>query len=96
MAKRPPLTQEVANPAGRKFLYSVPNAAVALDISVSTLYDHIKAGTVRPVAFGGRTMITADELERVMRSLQPVAGLGPAAPGRVGRRAAPAPQARRE
>ena len=64
---------EVDRPTGRKFLYSVANAAAALDISVSKFYEHVRDGTIRPVALGGRTMVSADELQRVVSSLKPKA-----------------------
>lgn len=48
-----------------KLLYSPNNAANALDVSRSTIYELMKAGLVRFVAFSNERRIPAAEVKRL-------------------------------
>lgn len=48
-------------------LYSVNDACAALGgMGRTWLYDQIKAGRIRPVKLGARTLIPASEIERMV------------------------------
>jgi hypothetical protein len=54
-------------PAPQSLAHTIPNACLRMGgISRSTLYNMIKAGRVRTVEIGGRTMVTDAECHRVV------------------------------
>jgi len=53
-----------------RLAYSVADAAQAIGISRSRLYEHISEGTIRPIKDGRRTLITLGELERFLQTLE--------------------------
>lgn len=46
----------------RKLAYSIPEAVAATGIGRSTLYQHIKAGSLIATKIGGRTVILSEHL----------------------------------
>lgn len=51
-----------------KLAYSVHEAAAALGLSASSIWKWISLGQLRAVRVGGRTLIPADELNRILKS----------------------------
>jgi len=51
-----------------KLAYSVHEAAAALGLSASSIWKWISVGQLRAVRIGGRTLIPADELKRILKS----------------------------
>lgn len=51
-----------------KLAYSVHEAAATLGLSASSIWKWISLGQLRAVRVGGRTLIPADELERILKS----------------------------
>lgn len=51
-----------------KLSYSIPQAVAATGIGRSTIYKHIKAGTLRATRIGGRTVILAEHLTAWLNS----------------------------
>lgn len=49
--------------------YSVTNAAKALDVSRSTVYNLIASGQIVALKMGTRTIVTAEELKRYLGTL---------------------------
>ena len=60
------LKQAKDRPAGPKLAYSVHEAAAVLGLSASSIWKWISLGQLKVVRLGGRTLITADELNRVL------------------------------
>lgn len=58
------MTNVTSEPA--KLGYSVKEAIAASSISKTSLYAHIKAGRLRATRIGGRTVIPADSLRRLI------------------------------
>ncbi|MEK4240808.1 helix-turn-helix domain-containing protein [Janibacter sp. FSL W8-0316] len=56
----------------KRLLHPIPDAAQALGVSRTTIYELISAGALKPVKIGRRTFIAQDELERYVRSLTEV------------------------
>jgi len=54
------------SPSGERLTYSVAEAAARLGVCRATLYTRIKEGQVQAFLWGGRRLIRADELERVI------------------------------
>ncbi|HEY4267564.1 MAG TPA: hypothetical protein VGM94_05165 [Galbitalea sp.] len=52
-----------------KLAYSIPNFAEAVDLSVTTIRDHIDAGNLVPSYPNSKPIITRAEGERWLRSL---------------------------
>ena len=52
----------------RKLSYSIPQAVAATGIGRSTLYKHIKSGTLRATRIGGRTVILEEHLTAWLNS----------------------------
>lgn len=50
----------------QKLAYSLKEAARASSLSRSTLYSYIAAGRLRVVRVGGRTIIPADALQKLL------------------------------
>ena len=50
----------------RRFAYSVPEAAAQLSVSKNHLWKLIERGVVRQVRLGGRVVVPASELDRVL------------------------------
>jgi excisionase family DNA binding protein len=50
----------------RRLALSVDEAAAALGLSASSIWKWISLGQLRAVRLGGRTVITAKELDRVL------------------------------
>lgn len=53
-------------PPGAKLAYTVDEAGPALGVSRSTVFDMIREGEVEARRVRGRTVITRDELQRVL------------------------------
>jgi len=51
-----------------KLAYTIHEAVAATGIGRSTLYFHLKTGSLRPTKIGRRTVILADELARWLAS----------------------------
>ena len=51
-----------------KLAYSVHEAAAALGLSASSIWKWISLGQLRAIRVGGRTLITAEELDRVLET----------------------------
>lgn len=51
-----------------KLAYSVHEAAAALGLSASSIWKWISLGQLRAVRVGGRTLIPADEINRVLET----------------------------
>lgn len=51
-----------------KLAYSVHEAAAALGLSASSIWKWISLGQLRAVRVGGRTLIPAGELRRILKS----------------------------
>ena len=49
-------------------LLTIPEAARFLRCNVSTIYRSIKMGKIRPTKITGRTLISADELRRLIEA----------------------------
>jgi excisionase family DNA binding protein len=56
------------NTGARKLAYSIPETVAATGIGRSTIYKHIKAGTLRATRIGGRTVILAEHLTAWLNS----------------------------
>ena len=54
-----------------KLAYSIPNLAAAVDLSVSTVREHIDAGNLVPAYPNTKPIIMRSEAERWLRSLPP-------------------------
>jgi excisionase family DNA binding protein len=54
--------------SGARLAYSVHEAAGALGLSASSIWKWISLGQLRAVRVGGRTLIPADELERILKT----------------------------
>ena len=52
-----------------KLAYTIPEAAEAVGLSRSMLYEQLSRGKLRAVKCGGRTLLQRIELERWLRSL---------------------------
>jgi excisionase family DNA binding protein len=50
----------------RRLALSIDEAAAALGLSASSIWKWISVGELRAVKLGGRTLITAEELDRVL------------------------------
>ncbi len=50
----------------RRLALSIDEAAAALGLSASSIWKWIALGQLRAVKLGGRTLITAEELDRVL------------------------------
>jgi excisionase family DNA binding protein len=50
----------------RRLALSIDEAAAALGLSASSIWKWISLGQLRAVKLGGRTLITAEELDRVL------------------------------
>jgi excisionase family DNA binding protein len=48
--------------------FSVPEAAAALGLSASSIWKWISLGQLRAIRVGGRTLVTAEELDRVLET----------------------------
>ena len=48
--------------------FSVNEAAAALGLSASSIWKWISLGQLRAIRVGGRTLITAEELDRVLET----------------------------
>jgi excisionase family DNA binding protein len=55
-----------ASPGRRAF--SVNEAAAAIGLSASSIWKWISLGQLRAIRVGGRTLITAEELDRVLKT----------------------------
>ena len=55
---------------GDKLAYTVPEAAHALGISETTVWELLKTGTLRKIKLFGRTLIKREELQRVLDSAE--------------------------
>jgi excisionase family DNA binding protein len=55
-------------PPLKKLAFSVHEAAGALGLSASSIWKWISLGQLRAVRVGGRTLIPADELDRILKS----------------------------
>lgn len=53
-------------PAAAPLAYTLDQAAAACGLSRSSLYRHGKAGRLRLVRVGGRTLVTADSLRALV------------------------------
>ena len=51
-----------------KLAYSVHEAAAALGLSASSIWKWISLGQLRAIKIGGRTLISADEHNRILKS----------------------------
>ena len=51
-----------------KLAFSVHEAAAALGLSVSSIWKWISLRQLRAVKIGGRTLIPADELNRILKT----------------------------
>lgn len=51
-----------------KLSYTIAEACEALGIGRTTIYQLIKNGDLRPVKIGRRTLLAANELERLLES----------------------------
>jgi excisionase family DNA binding protein len=51
-----------------KLAYSVNETAAALGLSASSIWKWISLGQLRAIRVGGRTLITAEELDRVLET----------------------------
>lgn len=56
------------DPAWNKLAFSVHEAAAALGLSASSIWKWISLGQLRAVRIGGRTVIPADEIQRILQS----------------------------
>ncbi|MFZ1415499.1 MAG: helix-turn-helix domain-containing protein [Defluviicoccus sp.] len=50
--------------------YSPEEVAIVCGIGRTLVYDHIKQGKLKKIKVGRRTLITADEVQRWLKSLQ--------------------------
>ena len=55
-------------PTWKKLAFSVHEAAATLGLSASSIWKWISLGQVRAVRIGGRTVIPADEIQRILQS----------------------------
>lgn len=60
--------QVTKKPVWGKLAFSVQEAAAALGLSASSIWKWISLGQLRAVRVGGRTLIPADELHRILKS----------------------------
>jgi excisionase family DNA binding protein len=60
----------------RRLLYPVQEAADLLGVHRTTLYARHREGLIELVRIGGRTYVSADEIERYIRAAQPVDQVG--------------------
>lgn len=51
-----------------RLAFSVHEAAAALGMSASSIWKWISLGQIRAVRIGGRTLIKADEIERLLET----------------------------
>ena len=51
-----------------RLAFSVQEAAAALGLSASSIWKWISLGQLRTIKIGGRTLITADELNRILKT----------------------------
>lgn len=56
------------NPPWAKLAFSVQEAAAALGLSASSIWKWISLGQLRAVRIGGRTVIPAAEIQRILQS----------------------------
>lgn len=62
------LEQANERAAWNRLAFSVHEAAAALGLSASSIWKWISLGQLRAIKVGGRTLITADELNRVLKT----------------------------
>ena len=55
-------------PAWMKLAFSVQEVAAALGLSASSIWKWISLGQLRAIKVGRRTLIPADELNRILKS----------------------------
>ncbi|MGH6839946.1 MAG: helix-turn-helix domain-containing protein [Methylocella sp.] len=55
---------------GTPLLFSIPEACAKLGIKQNSLFNLIKAGQIRPVKIGARTLFPADEIFRFVEGLK--------------------------
>jgi excisionase family DNA binding protein len=55
---------------GDKLAYSIPEAAHALGISESTVWEMVKLGSIRKFKIGARVLIKREELQRVIEAAE--------------------------
>ena len=60
--------QNKTKPASTKLAFSVHETAAALGLSASSVWKWISLGQLRAVRIGGRTVIPADEIQRILQS----------------------------
>jgi excisionase family DNA binding protein len=56
-----------------KLAYSIAEVCEALTISRPTFYRLVRDGELRAIKIAGRTVVTADELDRFLGSREPAA-----------------------
>jgi excisionase family DNA binding protein len=61
----------VAMPPAGPLAYRVTDAARALGIGKTSLYALFNSGTLTPIRIGGRTLVPADQLRRLVSEAQP-------------------------
>lgn len=61
----------MSDDTGPKLAYSVPNAAKALDISRSTMWQLVADGKIETFKLGSRTLIDAEDLGAFVKSIKP-------------------------
>ena len=49
-----------------RLAYTVAQATEAIGVGKTTLYELFKAGTLKPIRIGGRTLVPAGELHRLI------------------------------
>jgi excisionase family DNA binding protein len=54
-------------PIGGLLAYRVKPFCAKIGISVSSLYKYIEQGKIRVIRIGGRTLIPAEEAQRILR-----------------------------
>lgn len=60
------LVKQTPSLLSSRLAYSIHEAAGALGMSASTIWKYISLGRIRSVRIGGRTLINADELQRLL------------------------------
>lgn len=65
-AKRPPRASFHAAPKVERLAYTVKQSAEALGVGKTTLYELFKNGALKPIRIGGRTLVPASELHRLI------------------------------
>jgi len=63
--------KQLTSPTTAPLAYRIQEAARVLGVGKTTLYQLFKAGALKPIRIGGRTLVPADQLRQLIAEAQP-------------------------